>query len=104
MLLAGLGEEGHAKTARDEAEFGSSGALEGIYAGRACGYLQGDFESERFELGDEAARPPLGVLAAGEVVVAEILEQLAGAQQMPDELDQGMGDGDGGLVGACGVR
>jgi hypothetical protein len=44
------------------------------------GVLEGDFESEFFELGDEMACSPLRVLAAGVVVVAEIVEELAGAE------------------------
>jgi hypothetical protein len=68
------------------------------------GVLQGDFESELFELGDEIACSPLRVLAGAEVVVAEIVEQLAGAEQVPDELDQGVGDGDGSFVGAAAAR
>jgi hypothetical protein len=34
------------------------------------GCLEGDFEAELFELGDEAAGSPVGVFAGGEVVVA----------------------------------
>ena len=78
-------------------------ALGGLCGDRG-GCLQGDGEAELFELGDEAARSPLGVLAGGEVVVAEVLEHLGGAEQVPDQLDQGVGDGDGCLVRAAASR
>jgi hypothetical protein len=70
-----------------------------------CGYAWGRFERDRvaelFELGHETTCSSFGVLAVGEVVVAEILEDLAGAEQVPDEFDQRMRDGDGGLVRAA---
>jgi hypothetical protein len=56
--------------------------------GEGCGCLQGDVEAEFFELGDQTAGSPFWVLAAGEVVVAEVGEELAGAEQVPDEFDQ----------------
>ncbi|MGZ6575063.1 MAG: hypothetical protein ACXVHJ_29060 [Solirubrobacteraceae bacterium] len=44
--------------------------------------------SEVFELGDKPAGSPFWVLAPGEVVVAEVFEHLACAQEMPNEFDQ----------------
>ena len=70
---------------------------------RGCG--RGLLESYRvakvLELGDEMPGAPGGVLATDEVVVAEILEDLAGAEEVPDELDQRVRDGDGRFVGAA---
>jgi hypothetical protein len=50
--------------------------------------LERDRVAEFFELRDETTRSSFGVLTVGEVVVAEILEDLAGAQQVPDQFDQ----------------
>ena len=89
---------GRARAARGEAEFGPRW-LRGWLCGyrRRCG--EGDGVAEVFELGDEPACLAFGILAFGEVVVAEVLEHLAGAQEMPDELDQRVSDGDGCFVG-----
>lgn len=62
---------------------------------RGCGRLQGDLEAELFELGDEPAGSPVGVFAREEVVIAEVFVDLAGAEEMPDEVDQRVGDGHG---------
>jgi hypothetical protein len=61
--------------------------VEGWLGGDLGGGFQGDREAERLELGDEATGLAFGVLAGGEVVVAEIFEHLARAEEMPDELD-----------------
>jgi hypothetical protein len=45
----------------------------------------GDGVAEVFELGDQAAGLPFGVLPRLEIVVAEVGENLAGTQQMPDQ-------------------
>ena len=58
---------------------------------RGCGRLQGDLEAELFELGDEPAGSPVGVFAREEVVIAKVFVDLAGAEEMPDELDQRVG-------------
>jgi hypothetical protein len=68
---------------------------------RGCGRLQGDFEAELLELGDEPAGSSLRVFARDEVVVAEVLVDLAGAEQMLDEFDQRVGDGHRCLVRAA---
>ena len=68
--------------------------------GDGGGSFQGDGVAELFELGDQATRLALRVLSFGEVVIAEVLEHLAGAQEMPHQLDQCVGDGDGCFVGA----
>ena len=59
--------------------------------------LEGHGEAELFELGDETACSPFRVLSFGEVV-AHVLAHLAGAEQMPDQLDQRVRDGDGRFV------
>lgn len=61
---------------------------------RSRGCCDGDGVAEILELGEEPAGLPLGVLARLEVVLAEVLEHLAGAQQVPDQLDQRVRDGD----------
>ena len=67
--------------------------------GDGGGRCEGDGVAEVFELGDEAAGLAFGVAPSGEVVIAEVLEYLTGAQEMPHQLDERVGDGDGRLVG-----
>lgn len=71
------------------------------------GILQGgerDLEPELLKLGDEAAGLSFRIMAPLEVPVAEVVVDLAGAEHVPDQVAQavgdGDGDGDGGLVGA----
>jgi hypothetical protein len=66
--------------------------------GDGGGRCEGDGVAEVFELGDEAAGLAFGVTPSGEVVIAEVLEYLTGAQEMPHQLDERVGDGDGRLV------
>ena len=49
---------------------------------------------------DQAAFGRVGVVAAGEVVVAEFAVFALVVQDVPDDHDQGVGDGDGGLAAA----
>jgi hypothetical protein len=75
--------------------------IRGVFVGlRGCGGsgLEGDGETEIFELRDQTTRASLGVLSVGEVVLAEVLVHLAGTEQVPDEFDQRVRDGDGRLV------
>lgn len=67
------------------------------------GILQGgerDLEPELLKLGDEAAGLSFRIMAPLEVPVAEVVVGLAGAEHVPDQVAQAVGDGDGGLVGA----
>ena len=75
--------------------------VEGWLGGYLGGCFEGDREPERLELRDEATGLAFGILAFGEVVVAEIFEHLAGAEEMPDELDQRVGNGDSCSVGSA---
>src|SRR5437879_12801854 len=54
----------------------------GNHLGSGSGRLEGDVVSEAFELSDEAACGAFGV-AAGEVVAAEIVVELAGLEHVP---------------------
>src|SRR3954463_5987394 len=59
--------------------------------------LQGDPVTEAVELLDEAVALPVGV-AAGEVVPAEVVVVALVGQQMPADDQDGVADGDGGLL------
>jgi hypothetical protein len=81
--------------------------IRGVFVGlRGCGGsgLEGDGEAEIFELRDQTTRASLGVLSVGEVVLAEVLVHLAGTEQVPDEFDQRVRDGDGRLVRPAAAR
>jgi hypothetical protein len=65
------------------------------------GRCEGDVEAELLELGDEAAGLAFWVAAALEVVVAEVMEALAGRELVPDEIAQAVRYGDSGLVRAA---
>jgi len=54
--------------------------------------------SEGFEFGDEAAGFAFGVQAAVQVVGAKFVVGGAGGQDVPDDDEDGVGDGDDGLV------
>ena len=65
------------------------------------GGFYGDLVAEGFEFADESAFSRFGVVeAAGEVVRAQIPVGGGLGEHMPDDHDQGMGGGDGGLVAA----
>src|SRR4051812_50157802 len=65
------------------------------------GGFYGDLVGEGFELADESAFARFGVVeAAGEVVGAQILVAGGVGEHMPDDHDQGVGGGDGGLASA----
>src|SRR5215218_8515542 len=62
------------------------------------GRLQGDLVAERLELADEVAGLAGGVDAAGVVVGAQVVEAGGGVgEQVPDDHQDGAGDGDQGL-------
>ena len=88
---------GRTRAARAGAEFERRRCGDLLRGGR-WGGLKGDGEAELFELGDETACSPFRILSFGEVVLAHVLVHLAGAEQMPDQLDQRVRDGDGRLV------
>ena len=52
----------------------------------------GDREAEVLELAHQALRLAFGVASSLEVVVAQVLEHFASAEEVPDQLDQAMGD------------
>src|SRR5690242_6498263 len=56
--------------------------------------------AQGFQIVDQAAFGRVGVVAAGEVVVAEFAVFALVVQDVPDDHDQGVGDGDGGLAAA----
>jgi len=56
--------------------------------------------AEAFELGDEALGGACGV-AAGEVVAAEVVVELAGLEHLPAGGEDRVGDGDAGAAGAA---
>ena len=65
------------------------------------GGFQGDFLAEGFEFADEAAFAGFGVVeAAGEVVRAEVAVGGGLGEHMPNDRDEGVGGGGGGLVAA----
>ena len=65
------------------------------------GGFDGDLVSEGFELVDEPAFPCFrAVDAAGEVVRAEVAVGGGLGQHMPDDHDEGVGGGGGGLLSA----
>src|SRR5579875_2942616 len=67
------------------------------------GGLQGDLVSESFELGDEPSGLAFGV-AAGEVVAAEVVVDLAGGEHVPAGADDRVLDGaDGAAVPELGL-
>ena len=68
--------------------------------GSSGGGFEGDAVSESFELGDEAAGGAFGV-AAGEVIAAEVVVELAGLEHVPAGGEDRVGDGDAGAVGAA---
>ena len=96
---------GESDCAQAEATRGKAEVVTGRVSAALCGYDWERFERDRvaelLELDHEATRSSFGILTVGEVVVAEILEHLAGAEQVPGEFDQRMRDGDGGLVRAA---
>src|SRR6266498_243588 len=55
------------------------------------------------QLGDELLGVGFGVDAAGVVVGAEVGVGLAGGEHGPDDLDEGVGDGERGFLGGAGV-
>lgn len=59
--------------------------------------------AEGLELVDQTAGLTLWVAATLVVVDAEILEHLAGGEQVPDHVGEAVRDRDGGLVGASPV-
>ena len=69
---------------------------------RLCGWVLGwresDLEAESFELGDQVTGLVLRVVTALEVVVAQVVEALAGAEHVPDEVKEAVRDGHRGLV------
>src|SRR5450755_2871261 len=54
--------------------------------------LEGDGVSESFELGDEPSGLAFGV-AAGEVLAAEVVVELAGGEHVPDSAEHRVFDG-----------
>src|SRR3954470_18129178 len=62
-----------------------------------CDRLQGDPVAEAGELLDESVTLPVGV-AAGEVVPAEVVVVAVVGQQVPGDDQDGVADGDGGLL------
>jgi hypothetical protein len=54
--------------------------------------------AEFLQLPDQTLGLVLGVLAVGEVVRAEIGEDLSGGEHVPDYVEQAVSDRDGGLV------
>src|SRR5512133_3841892 len=66
--------------------------------GRSGGWLEGDLVAERFELAHQVAGLAGGVDAVGVVVGAEVVEAGGGVgEQVPDDDQDGAGDGDQGL-------
>ena len=59
-----------------------------------------DAVAEGFEVVDQSALGRFGVVAAGEVVVAELAVFALVVQHVPDDHDEGVRDGDGGLSAA----
>src|SRR4051812_11037191 len=68
--------------------------------GWSGGGSDSDGVSELFQLVHEVSGEPLGVSAALVVVGAEVGESLPGGEHVPGDVDQTVGDGDGGLVGS----
>src|SRR5512147_2920114 len=92
-----LGEYGHAEAARLTPSFNRPDVCRGL-CGRGGDCLQGDFEAELLELADETTGSSLRVFAGSEVVVTKVLVDLSGAEQVPDERDQRVGDSHGRLI------
>ena len=68
------------------------------YLGLSGCWLQGDGLAEGFELADEVADLASLVDAGGVVVGAEFVEAFGGVgEQVPDDDEDGSGDGDEGL-------
>jgi transposase-like protein len=65
------------------------------------GRAERDRETETLQLGDKSASLSAGITARPEVVVAEVLVHLPGGKQVPDQLDEAVGDGDGSLIGSA---
>jgi hypothetical protein len=76
------------------ASAGGRGVVGGGWGEGSGGFFQGDPVAEGFELRDEAAGFAFGVLAAGEVVFAELVVELSGGQDMSDDHQDGVGDHD----------
>src|SRR5215211_9309569 len=64
------------------------------------GWLDGDLEPELFELVDELALTAAGVVEAGGVVGTHLLVGDLVGQEVPDDDEEVVGDGHGGLFGA----
>src|SRR5438093_12337137 len=62
---------------------------------------EGDVVAQLFELADEASGFALRIAEALEVVAAQIVVALTGAEEAPDEVAQAVGHGNGGLVRAA---
>src|SRR4051794_41717881 len=70
-----------------------------VLTGSGCGG-ELDVVAEGFQVVDQAALGRFGVVPAGEVVVAEFAVFALVVQDVPDDHDQGVGDGDGGFSAA----
>src|SRR4051794_22823010 len=91
VLDAGVGDPAGCRVG---SVIGPGGRLRG-------GRFYGDLVVESFEFADESASAGVGVVeAAGEVVRAEVAVGGGLGEHVPDDHDQGVGGGDGGLVAA----
>src|SRR3954452_6682759 len=79
----------------------SSPAEPGLVLGCSGGGGELDAVAEGFEVVDQAALGRFGIVAAGEVVVAEFAVFALVVQHVPDDPDEGVRDGDRGLSAAC---
>src|SRR5258705_13828282 len=61
------------------------------------GGLDGDVVAQGLQVADEASFVCFGVVVAGEVVRAEVAVFGTVVQDVPDDHDEGVGEGDGGL-------
>src|SRR4051794_33141807 len=82
---------------RDSGQFRGWAAVWGSAGSGGLG-CDRDLEAELFDLVGESSGVCLRIAAAGEVVGAELGIGLLLGQDMPDDADQGVGDGEDGLA------
>ena len=69
-----------------------------VRAARLCDCAEGDCVAEVLELFNEAVLATVGVAAAGEVVAAEVVVVGVVGEEVPGDDQDGVADGDGGLL------